>query len=96
MKRINIELAKTIAGVLLVGAGILIFRQHLNQTMTQLNNVPAGMLPVVIMGKAQQTWQSSGTGFLLQRALGHMLVALWPLLLVRIGMGLSTECRREP
>ncbi len=82
----------------MVGVGILLLRQHLNQTMTHvhhlLGNVPNGMLPVALMDEAQQTSRSSGTGFLLQHALGQIFLSVWPLLLVSIGMGLSTEVRR--
>ncbi|MGE5114103.1 MAG: hypothetical protein ACM3JB_24855 [Acidobacteriaceae bacterium] len=99
MKQVNVELAKTVAGIFLVGVGLLILRQHLNQAITQINHllgsVPSGMFPVVIMDEAQQIWRTSGTGFLLLHALVQIFLSFWPLLLVKIGMGWSMECWQE-
>ena len=97
-KKVNIESAKSVAGILLVGVGILLLRQELNQILSHvsrlLGNVPSGMLHMVLVDEAQQTWHTSGTGFLLQHALGQIFGSFWPLLLVKIGMGLSTDFRR--
>lgn len=100
MTRANIERAKSTAGILLVGVGILLLRLELNHIMTHihylLGNVPGGMLPIVVMDQAQQTWQTSGIGFtrILQHVLQPIFVSLVPFVLVSIGMGLSTEFRR--
>ncbi len=98
MKKANVERAKSIAGILLVGVGSLLLRQHLNQTISHfhhiLSNLPSGTLPLALMDEAQQTSRTSVTGFLLQHALGQIFVSVWPLLLVSIGMGLSTDVRR--
>ena len=98
MKQLNIESVKSGAGILLVGIGIILLRQELNQTMTHIHhliaNAPSGMLPMVLMDEAQP---ANGADF--SRVLHHVLlqvfVTVWPLLLVSIGMGLSTEFRRE-
>lgn len=100
MKQVNIERAKSVAGILLVGVGILLLRQHLNQTITHvhhlLGNLPSGTLPMVLMDEAQQTSRTGGTDFnrVLQHVLQQIFVSVWPLLLVSLGMGLSTDFRR--
>jgi len=100
MKRGNIERTKSIAGILLVGVGILLLRQELNQTLRHIHNLisnaPSGMLPMVLVDEAQQTWRTSGTDFsrVLQHVFQQIFVSFWPLLLVSIGMGISTEFRR--
>jgi hypothetical protein len=102
MKQVNVERAKSAAGILLVGVGIFLLRQHLNQTMAHVNyllgNVPSGgAFPVVVTDEARQTWQASGADFnrILQQVLQQIFVCVWPLLLVRFGIGLSTGCQRE-
>src|SRR5512146_2711484 len=100
MTEVNIERAKSVAGVLLVGLGILFLRAELNQTLTHIHNLIAnftsGTLPVALVDEAQRTFQASGTGFsrVLQHVVQQVFVSAWPLLLVSIGMGLSTEVRR--
>lgn len=101
MKQANIERVKSVAGVLLVGVGILLLRAELNQTMTHIHHLigdaPSGMLPLALMDEAQQTWRTGSTDFnrILQHVFQQVFVCVWPLLLVSIGMGLSAEFRRE-
>lgn len=94
MKQAIIEYAKSVAGILLVGVGILLLRHELNQTLIHihhlLGNAPGGMLPMALMDEAQQT---GGTNRILQRVLEQILIAAWPLALVSIGMKWSTELR---
>ena len=100
MKQVNIERVKSVAGVLLVGVGILLLRAELNQTMTHIHhligNAPSGMLPLAFMDEAQQTWRTGSTDFnrILQHVFQQVFVSVWPLLLVSIGTRLSTEVRR--
>ncbi len=101
MKQANIQRAKSAAGILLVGVGILLLQQHLTQAMTQvsqlLGNLRSGMLPMVVMDNAQQTCQSSGSDLhrVLQQVMYQIFVSTWPLLLVRIGLRITAEFQRE-
>ena len=100
MKQANSERVKTVVGVLLVGLGILFLRAELSQTVTHIHNLignaPSGTLPMALLDEAQQAWQVSGAGFsrILQHVVQQVFVFAWPLLLVSVGMGLSTEVRR--
>jgi thiol:disulfide interchange protein len=101
MKPATIERVRSAAGILLLGVGVLLLKQHLGQTITDLNhllgNVSSGMFPMVVMDEAQQTWPKGGTDFnhVLQPILQQVFVSVRPVLLVRFGIGLSTGCRRE-
>jgi hypothetical protein len=100
MKQANIERGKSVAGILLVGLGILILRAELNQAVTYIQNLignaSSGTLAMALVDEAQKTFQANGTGFsrLLQPMVQQVFLSAWPLLLVRIGMELSTEVRR--
>lgn len=98
MKQAIIEHAKSVAGILLVGVGILLLRHELNQTLTHvhhlLGNARSGTLPLILMDEAQQTWHAGGTNCVLQHVLQQIFVPVWPLALVSIGMKWSTEFRR--
>jgi hypothetical protein len=95
MKQANIQRAKSAAGILLVGVGILLLQQHLTQTMTHVSqlvgNLRSGMLPMVVMDNAQQTSQTGGSCLhrVLQQVTYQIFVSAWPLLLVRIGLRIS-------
>ncbi len=100
MTKVNVERAKPVAGILLVGLGILFLRAELNQIVMQIHhlmgNASTGTLPMALVNEAQQNFQAGGTGFsrVLQHVVGQVVVFAWPWLLVSIGMDLSSEVRR--
>ncbi len=99
MTNVNIERAKSVAGILLVGVGILFLRAELNQIMAQIHsligNASNGTLPMALVDEAQQS-RAGGTGFshVLQHVVQQVFVFAWPWLLVSIGTELSTEVRQ--
>lgn len=100
MTKVNMERGKSVAGILLVGLGILFLQSELNQIVTQIHNLIAnasnGTLPMALVNEAQHSFQASGTGFsrVLQHVVQQVLVFAWPWMLVSIGTELSTDVRR--
>jgi hypothetical protein len=90
--------AKSITGAALIGLGIFILYKNLDQAVIQLNHLFStpremlGVLPTVILAalRVLQAYASDHQRFV-QGLFQHLLVTLWPLLLVIAGTALSRE-----
>lgn len=96
MRQTFFEHAKSITGVVLLGFGIFIFHENLDQAATQLNqflsSVPGEVVPTVILA-AWRVWQAYAADhqrFLLG-LVQHVWVLSWPLLLVMAGTVMSRD-----
>ena len=97
MTNANIERAKSVAGILLVGLGLLFLRAELNQAVTHIHHLIGsasnGLLPMALVDEAQHNLQARSTGVshVLQHVVQQVFVSAGPLLLVSIGVGLSDD-----
>ena len=95
--------AKSIAGTVLTGMGILVFYENLHQAAAQFSHLlgvnpgeATGVLPTAILA-AYRVLQTYGADHarLLQGCLLHMLASSWPLLLVIAGKVLLRDCSAD-
>jgi hypothetical protein len=90
--------AKSIAGAALTGLGIFILYKNLDQAGTQLSHlfgIPGktlGVMPTAMLAalRVLQAYASDHQRFV-RGLFQHLLVTLWPLLLVIAGTALSRE-----
>ncbi len=90
--------AKPIAGAALIGLGIFVLYENLDQAATQLGHLfgtpreTLGVLPTVILAalRVLQAYASDHQRFV-QGLIEHALVTFWPLLLVVAGTVLSRD-----
>ena len=90
--------AKSIAGAALIGLGIFLLHENLEQAVTQLNELASsprqmlGAVPAVILAALQvlQAYTSNHQQFL-GSLLQHLWLTFWPLVLVSAGTALSQD-----
>jgi hypothetical protein len=90
--------AKSIAGAVFIGLGVFVLYENLDRAASQLNCLfgpsgkTLGILPTVIMAalRVLQVYASDHQRFV-QGLFQHVLVTLWPLLLVIAGTILSQD-----
>jgi hypothetical protein len=98
MQNTFFERAKSLAGVGLIGLGILILYRNLDQAVTQLGyllSAPGemlGVLPMVILASPRvlRAYASNHQQFL-GSLLQHLWLTFWPLVLVSAGTVLSQD-----
>ena len=103
VQQTSVRRAKSIAGTVLIGLGVLVLYENLHQAATQLSHLlgvnpgeAPGVLPTAIQA-AYRVLQTYGADHarLLQGCLLHMLASSWPLLLVIAGTVLSRDCTTD-
>ncbi|HEU5400755.1 MAG TPA: hypothetical protein VFU86_05320 [Terriglobales bacterium] len=94
MQLTSIKAAKSIVGIILLGVGIFVLREHLSQAAIQARHL-SGNVPLIFMldgtgGGLQK--DTADVSHILRHGIQQLVMLGWPLLLVSIGVSLSKEC----
>lgn len=99
-QRTAFRISRSIAGAALVGVGLFVLHENFTAAVTWLNHTlganrseALGILPATMLALLQNCAASHQR--FLQAFMQHMLVSVWPLLLVVVGTVLSRDSFTE-